>query len=175
MNHLISKRLRLIPLNAAELRLLCQGLPVLETALALNPSNFYLNYDDSFLDEFEHVIPTFVLPRVEGHPENYEWYTHWILVEVTAQMCIGGIGAWGPPDLEGRVGIGYFVHGDYEGRGYATEAVACFVQWLLTNPDVKAVTADTLSEGYGSQQVLQRNGFQLSGPTEEGLRWQRLR
>ena len=81
----------------------------------------------------------------------------------------------GLPDENGQVLLGYYIYGKFEGKGYMTEALVVFLEWIFLNPDVKLVVADTLEDGYGSQKVLKKNGFVFAGPSDEGLRWQKLR
>ncbi len=40
-----------------------------------------------------------------------------------------------------RVLVGYAIYGDYEGRGYATEAVRAMVSWAFGQPGVREVRA----------------------------------
>jgi len=106
-------------------------------------------------------------------PNDYEWYSHWIIILKEENLTIGGIGANGLPDSNGEVIIGYYIDKKYEGRGFATEALQAFVGWMILNQDVKCVIADTLVNNLASQRVLQKNVFVLRGPVEEGLRWEK--
>jgi ribosomal-protein-alanine N-acetyltransferase len=94
-------------------------------------------------------------------------------VERSSRLIVGGIGVNGLPDAEGQAMIGYFIDKKSEGRGYATEAVQCFSDWIFTHPDARAIVADTLVDGRGSQRVLEKSGFVLAGETEEGIRWEK--
>ena len=165
-----SRRLELIALNHEQLLLLSQGYNTLERSMGLTLSAFELNAPDSFLQEFFTMIPGYMIPNVNAHTEHAPWYSHWIMVERSSRLIVGGIGANGLPDGEGQAMIGYFVDKKSEGKGYATEAVRCFANWIFTHPGAKAIVADTLVEGLGSQRVLQKAGFVLAGETEEGLR-----
>jgi RimJ/RimL family protein N-acetyltransferase len=71
--------------------------------------------------------------------------------------------------------LGYFIDKKFENAGFATEALGRLLDWVLLNPAVQSVAADTLVNGLASQRVLQKNGFQPAGPSEEGLRWVRKR
>jgi [ribosomal protein S5]-alanine N-acetyltransferase len=172
MIQLRTERLRIFPLSAAQLTLLTISRHALEQSAGLQLSTFELNADDSFLREFSEAITHYILPRVCENPHVYEWFTHWLIVSQAQNITIGGIGAAGPPDASGQVMIGYFIDRKFEGRGFASEAVKGFTGWLLAHPAVKSVIADTPVTNTGSQRVLRKNGFELIGPTEEGLRWQ---
>lgn len=167
-----SERLRLIALSHKELLLLQIGRNELERSLGLAISDFRLNYDDRFLFEFREVIANYTTPKVAAYPETFQWWTHWLIVEKSTNLTIGGIGGSGLPNEQGQVMIGYFIDAKSEGKGYATEALKCFTDWMFGTVSLKAVIADTLADGLASQKVLRKAGFSLLGPVEEGLRWQ---
>ncbi|WP_460636748.1 GNAT family N-acetyltransferase [Larkinella harenae] len=148
---------------------------VLETSMGLTVSTFELNADSSFIREFEEAIEPFIIPNIAAYPEHWLWYTHWLIVHREYNLTIGGMGAAGPPNADGQVMIGYFIDRKFEGQQYTTEAVTCFLNWIFQHPDVTTVVADTPAEHFASQRVLQKNGFELVGEVEEGLRWQRER
>jgi RimJ/RimL family protein N-acetyltransferase len=168
-------RLRLIPLREPQLHLLTTQRSHLELELGLQPHPFSLNAAPSFIEEFLQAIPAHVIPQMKEHPDDWLWHTHWLMVAKTENVIVGGIGGSGLPDEEGKVMIGYFVDAQVENRGIGTEAVTAFTTWLFQHPQTEIIVADTLVDGIGSQQVLQKNGFHLVGPTEEGLRWHKPR
>lgn len=172
---LTSNRLRLIPLTIDPLHLLARGRDQLEAALGLSVSD--LDFDDGhgFMDEFRAVIPAYVIPAVAAHPDDFAWYTHWLVVHAALHLTIGGLGITGLPDAGGQLMLGYFIDRKFENAGFATEAVGCLLDWVFLNPAVESVAADTLVDGLASQRVLRKNGFLPAGPAEEGLRWVRKR
>lgn len=166
-----SERLSLLALSEKELLILSQkGRNAQELGLTL--SNFELNADISFLEEFGRVLASYVIPNVQKNPENYLWFTHWLIVENSSQTTIGGIGIGGMPNLQQETMIGYFVDKKFENQGVATEAVQMLTGWMFENKHLKSIVADTLLEGIGSQKVLQKAGFIYLQKVEEGLRWQ---
>jgi len=172
---LTSNRLRLIPLTLPQLQLLAQSRASLEASLGLALSDMDFDGGLGFMDEFRAVIPSYVIPAVAAHPDHFAWYTHWLVVHRALDLTIGGMGLTGLPDAEGRLMLGYFIDRKFENAGFATEALGCLLDWVLENPAVQSVAADTLVEGLASQRVLQKNGFVAAGPAEEGLRWVRRR
>lgn len=69
----------------------------------------------------------------------------------------------------GVVEIGYGIVGEFQRRGYATEAAAGLVGWAHAHPEVRMVAAHTLPELTASIRVLEKNGFVRRGiPAEEG-------
>ncbi len=171
MFHLSATRLYLIPLTHDQLILLATDRHALEYAMGLTRSDFKLNASDSFLAELEQVVTHIVAPAVLEHPIAQLWYTHWLIVEKASNLTVGGIGLAGEPNEAGEVMIGYYIEAQVENLGYATEAVRVFSEWIFTSNEVRKIVADTLADGFASQKVLQKNGFELLGTTVEGLRW----
>jgi GNAT superfamily N-acetyltransferase len=172
---LTSTRLRLIPLTLPQLHLLCQGHGPLEASLGLALSDLDFDGGQGLMEEFRAALPSYVIPAVAAHPDEYAWYTHWLVVHQALNLTIGGIGITGLPDAEGQVMLGYFTDKKFENAGFATEALGRLLDWVFLNPAVQSVAADTLTDGLASQRVLQKNGFRLAGPSEDGLRWVRKR
>lgn len=171
MHSIFTDRLILHPLTLDQLQLINQGRNVLEKEMGLTLSDFSLNADESFLEEFAIAIGEYVILKVRQNPDHWIWYSHWLVIHRELNLTIGGIGGNGLPDAEGQVMIGYFIDQKFEGQGFATEALAGLLTWMKQHPDLKSVIADTYADNNGSQEVLKRNGFVLEGPSEEGLRW----
>ena len=89
----------------------------------------------------------------------------------TPRTLVGSGGFMSRPDASGAVEIGYGTLGEFQGRGYATEAVSGLAQWALSQPEVSVVVADALPENPASVRVLLKNGLTEAGPgREEGTR-----
>ncbi|MGC4047903.1 MAG: GNAT family N-acetyltransferase [Armatimonas sp.] len=88
------------------------------------------------------------------------------LLEKSTNIAIGQLGTMGQPDANGSIEIGYGLNPDAWGKGYATEIVGAFTAWLLQQPNVKTVRADTAVGNLASQRVLQKNGFLICGEGE---------
>jgi RimJ/RimL family protein N-acetyltransferase len=104
------------------------------------------------------------------HPDQWQWYAMW-MIELRdgthiGDLCFKGLGA------NGTVEIGYGVLEEYQGQGYAAEAVDAVVVWALDQPDVTRVEAETAPDNRASQRVLDKCGFLPSGTFgEEGPRF----
>lgn len=175
MFQLTTSRLRLIPLTYEQLVLLTKNRNILEKNMGLAFSQFELNAPDDFLAELNDALLNFSIPKVQIHEDHFEWFTHWLIVHADLRLTIGGIGLSGLPDDSGQVMTGYYIDKKYEGMGFATEAVERFVQWIFENPAAQKVVADTLLDGWGSQKVLLKNGFELTDKVDGVLRWERMR
>lgn len=170
-----TERLSLCALSYNEVLLLSKSRKDLEFAAGLSESDISLNSPDDLMTEFKTTLTEYVLPKLEEHEDHFAWYTHWLIVENTQNLTIGGLGVTGLPDDTGQTMIGYFIDAKFEGHGYATEAVNGFIKWLFLNPDLKSIFADTTIPNIGSQKVLQKAGFSYEGLAEEGYRWRLLR
>lgn len=57
--------------------------------------------------------------------------------------------------------IGYHIAKEYTGKGFATEAVNTFLDYLKKNNDLKEVYGIALAANKASRKVLQKCGFEL--------------
>ena len=57
--------------------------------------------------------------------------------------------------------IGYHIAKEYTGKGYATEAVNLFIEYLKENTDLKEILGITLADNKASRRVLEKCGFTL--------------
>jgi len=108
-------------------------------------------------------------------PAQHPWYTYWLVVIPEENMGVGMAGFKGVPDADGAVEIGYGIHPDYQNRGYITEVVQALVDWALSQPACRQVTAETLRDNLPSQRVLEKSGFSIFKETEGELWWQKSR
>ena len=104
------------------------------------------------------------------HPEQWEWYAIWFieLKDGThiGELCFKGLNANGVAE------IGYGIHEEYQGNGYATEAVKAVSQWAFKNSDVTALEAETDFDNTASKRVLEKCGFIFNGEVgKEGYRY----
>lgn len=104
------------------------------------------------------------------HPDQWQWYAMW-MIELRdgthiGDLCFKGLGA------NGVVEIGYGILEEYQGHGYATEAIDATVVWALKQSNVTRVEAETEPDNRASQRVLEKCGFLPSGILgEEGPRF----
>ena len=91
------------------------------------------------------------------HPEQWMWYAIW-MIELKDGTHIGELSFKGI-DSNGVVEIGYGISMEYEGNGYATEAVSAVVQWAVGQPKVTRIEAETGIDNLASKRVLEKCGF----------------
>lgn len=95
------------------------------------------------------------------HPEQWNWYAIW-MIELKDGTHIGELSFKGI-DENGIVEIGYGILPEYEGKGFATEAVFAAVDWAIKQPEVTRIEAETDFENIASRKVLEKCGFHANG------------
>lgn len=110
---------------------------------------------------------TEMLCGATAHPEQWEWYAIW-MIELKDGTHIGELCFKGLSE-DGSTEISYGVAENYQGHGYATEAVSALADWAFKQPGVSSVVAETEESNIASQKVLKKAGFIPMGKAgEEG-------
>ena len=110
-----------------------------------------------------------MLQCAEQSPELWRWFAMWA-IELKDGTHVGDFSFKGlNPD--GSVEIGYGIDDEFQGNGYATEAVGAATRWAASEPGVTRVEAETEPDNRASQRVLVKCGFVPTGAMgEEGPR-----
>ena len=82
-------------------------------------------------------------------------------------VLVGTIGAYDYKD--GQIEVGYSVVRQWQGRGYATEALKKVLDYLTDNEGISCVTAWCAADNAGSRRVLEKAGMKLVRTAEEGI------
>lgn len=160
-----TSRLRLAPATVAalEAELRHDHAALTELLSAEIPSGWppHLYDDDACL---------YSLNKLRESPAQARWWAWYILLPLAeGKPHLVGVGGFKGPPINGVVEIGYGIVGEFQRRGYATEAAAGLVGWAHAHPEVRMVAAHTLPELTASNRVLEKNGFVRRGiPAEEG-------
>lgn len=96
-----------------------------------------------------------------GDARTYSW------VMDAGGLAAGTIGAYDYED--GKIEVGFSVVKDWQGRGFATEALAKVLVYLTENEGIPCVTAWCAAENTASKRVLEKAGMQLVRTEKEGL------
>lgn len=158
-------RFRLMPLTYDQMQLYVANDYSLEKVLGLNLTMRMI--DDSFAE----IIVNRILPGLAEKGDKYLYHTLWTVVLIAENRMVADISIKGEPNDAGEVEIGYGTYDAFQGRGYMTEAVGGIVNWLRTEPLVKAVIASTLKDNFASIRVLEKNGFVKTGETDDSFDW----
>lgn len=79
-----------------------------------------------------------VRDRLRARPAEAPWW-NWLMFERETRRAVGSVSFGGPPDELGAVLIGYAMYEQFEGHGYATEAVKAMVAWAFQQAGVRQV------------------------------------
>ena len=121
-------------------------------------------------EELDYLLKDFLLKlekEIEEDPENYLFFTEFLIVLKETDKIIGSIDYKYVP-RGGLTEVGYGLNPLYQGRGYMTEALGALLEFgkLL---GIRRVRADTLKDNIASRRVLQKCGFRFL--KEEGNLW----
>jgi RimJ/RimL family protein N-acetyltransferase len=116
--------------------------------------------------EYDEGAQKFFLERLSlGGSDVVGWYGWYALLRRSSQQ-VGPLfasgGFLGPPSETGEVEIGYSVHPDWRGQGYATEMVGELIKWAFEDKRVRRIVAHTTSRNPASCKVLEHLGFRVS-------------
>ena len=111
------------------------------------------------LEMAEETVQRFIRSYEDEH--TYSWVMDF------EDVLIGTIGAYDyiPEQIE----VGFSVQPDWQGRGYATEALQKVLEYLTKNEGIPCVTAWCAAENEGSRRVLEKAGMQLVRCEKNGL------
>ncbi len=104
------------------------------------------------------------------HPDQWDWYATWMIEKKDGthigDLCFKGLRE------DGTAEIGYGILEEYQGQGYATEAVQAVCRWAFGLAEIKSLEAETETGNAASQRVLEKCGFRPNGTCgEEGPRF----
>lgn len=145
-------RLNILPLDQSHLELCISDFNKMERVLGLAIT-------DRKPDGREKNVYKIRLKNVANNPINYMWYTVWIIALKEENRFIGSMMIKNYPNENGEVIIGYSIESDYRCNGFMTEALKSLTQWMLLNPEVKSIIADTLKNNIPSHRVLKKIGM----------------
>lgn len=148
-----TERLELALLDARQLRQWTEDMPGLERELDCA-------YQAEPMDDWFRRIIRGQAEKVEQNPENLCWLSFWLLIRKEDRTVVGSADFKNVPNERGEVEIGYGLGKSFEHNGYMTETVRAMTDWALAREGVVRVTAQTEKDGYASQRVLTRCGFQ---------------
>jgi RimJ/RimL family protein N-acetyltransferase len=122
-------------------------------------------------DLYERQAMQVALEQLRSPVDQAGWSFWYLLTRSMEKPQVLGIcGFKGRPDEVGSVEIGYSVLSQYRQNGYATEAVTRLVAWAFSHQNVTEVCAETLPYLQQSIRVMEKNGFNFTGPgSEQGV------
>lgn len=113
------------------------------------------------------VIKSAVAHRIErmrkAPKEMSPWLSYWLATERTSGEGVGLIGCKYLPDEDGYVELGYAVARECRNKGYMTEALLGFLDWLYECPACVGATLAIRSANLPSVRVAEKCGFRFEG------------
>ena len=91
-------------------------------------------------------------------PKQGDWLQIAIELKETNEL-IGDIGCFIKPEDARQATIGFTLASKYWGKGYAAEAVRCWLGYLFDDMNIHRVTADCDTENTASFHLLEKIGF----------------
>lgn len=119
-------------------------------------------------EELAGILPA-ALARLSADPATLG-YGVWVAVGRDPRTVVGSAGFIAPPD-HGTIELGYGIHPDHRGLGYATEAAAALVRFGLHRDGVRRVTAECEQENAASIRVLEKIGMRRLDTRGGVIRW----
>jgi RimJ/RimL family protein N-acetyltransferase len=143
-------RLELRPIVEEDLDALAELDALPEVRVAIDPFAEHLPEDPAALRDYER--------RLVGHPGFL----------AAVERATGAVVGWFQfQETDGRPGereLGYRLHPDVWGKGYATEGARALLADAFAHPDVTRVYAHSLLDNPGSIRVMEKIGMTYAGP-----------
>ena len=163
---ILTSRLRIVPLSAAQLALLLEAKAAFEAEFGLTPSS-------GCLDQHEREAMRWLHDTALEHPDAFPWYARWHIIALAAKTAIGAACFKGPPNSDGEVELGYGIDPPHRNRGYMTEAAQALCEWAFGQAGVQSVVAITDRDNIASHTICRNCGMSLTGESPDGLVWRR--
>lgn len=112
-----------------------------------------------WLTEDNKILLTWMKDELYSFIPPKPGFTSWIFIEKSTNQVIGDGGYKGNPNQNGEVEIGYEIIESQRRKGYATEAINALIDWAITKPEVKCITAKCHENNTPSQNLLQKLQF----------------
>lgn len=159
---LITDRLRLRALHTGDAE-------ALATLYAIPDVMRFLNYDPADSPEKARGLIQW-FQQMYDNRENVQWAI--VLSETDAFIGMCGTYHWERDNR--RVDLGYLLHPDHWGKGFATEAARAITRWCFEALGVHRVQADCTEGNDASARVLMKCGFTHEGTWRESA-WEQGR
>lgn len=106
--------------------------------------------------------------------DHMHYMTYHLIIEKESSKGLGLIGFKGiEEDLS--VEVGYGICKKFEGKGLTSSALATIVKWAKEEGHCSKITAKkVLKSNYGSQRVLEKNGFVQTSQSDSDYSYERL-
>ncbi len=152
-----SSRFELVSMSLAFMQALLDGdLSTAEAEIGASVSPDLPRQLDGFLQ--------FRIADMTTDPTAQPWLGRAIVLsDERGRRVIGSIGFHSPPEVDGRVEVGYRVDPEHRRQGVASEVVRALFEWANREHGVTRFRASTGPNNVASQAILARLGFRHVG------------
>ena len=106
---------------------------------------------------------------LQGDKDIFETHQLRLMIECKeTRQTVGTVDLFDFDVFHSRVALGLFVDTQYQGKGYAIEAVKAFINWINDNYNVK-IEALVDYQNLSSIKLLQKTGFQFQTANNDEL------
>lgn len=105
----------------------------------------------------EEAARTLFVQRLREDPGACGWWAWLAALPDGEEVGSGGFG--GRPGPNRRLTVGYGIHDEHRGKGYATELLGLLTGWALAQPGVDLVRATITPDNLASLRVAKKAGF----------------
>jgi len=124
-------------------------------------------------EHWEPHVFEFIEKQARETPHAASW-NRYVLLKINPPTLIGTLGGF--PKGTDEAEIGYSILPTWQRQGLATEALRIFIEELFLDRTLSSITAQTLPHLMPSIRVLEKCGFHLEGPGEEGaIRYRQMK
>jgi aminoglycoside 6'-N-acetyltransferase len=109
-----------------------------------------------------HEAAALVRTFAAGDPSLPGWFQYAIAIRATDDVLIGDIGVHLEENMM-QAEIGFTLDPQYQGLGYATEAVRAMLRYLFADRLLRRVSAECDARNLSSARLLERLGFRREG------------
>ncbi len=156
VHSLITERLIVWPLGYSQLLVYLRGGNELERSLGLATTG------RSVAPAVKANMEKTLLPPLENAlPEQFFFYTVWVVINKLSKTIVAELGFKGLPDKNKAVEIEYGTMPAHTGNGYMTEAVEGMLKWAAARQDIDFVLASIDPTNSASVRIVQKNHFEL--------------
>jgi ribosomal-protein-alanine N-acetyltransferase len=109
----------------------------------------------------------FVRDLLAADPALAGWWGWFVILKGGESTLIGSVSPKGPPDPEGTAEVAYGIVSSQQRNGYATEATLALIEWVVRDPRVRKIVAETYPQLAASLGVMRKCGLSFLGAGSE--------
>jgi ribosomal-protein-alanine N-acetyltransferase len=161
---LVTSRLTLIPCPAEVANAAYSPQRTMEAILGAK-------LDTEWLEDEGRSLLTYYAGQINFDPMILGWGL-WLIMHTADKVVFGSAGYKGKPNVNGMVEIGYGISPKYRRQGYTFEAAQALVNWAFAQPEVRYITAESLTDNWGSIRILEKLGMRRIGVQGSYIKWE---